>query len=114
MAALSDTQKQRRAPRFAVTPRGTILNGANSLKVIVQDVSDSGLSLICSREFTIDTLLDLKLQLSPSATIDCTVEVRHSSDVGTGTKIVSMDEANRRVYERYLQEFFAQQLGKSG
>jgi PilZ domain len=114
MAVPSDSQKQRRAPRFAVTPRGMILNGANSLRVIVQDVSDSGLSLICSKEFATGTLLDLKLQLSPSTEIECTVEVRHSSDVGTGTRIVSMDEANRRIYERYLQEFFSQQLGRSG
>jgi hypothetical protein len=113
MATTPKKPNQRSAPRYAITPRGEILDGLTLVKVqvLIQDISDNGLSLVCSREFEPGQILDLKLQLSPSATVECKVEVRHSSDVGTGTKIVSMDDKNRRMYDQYLQEFFSQRLG---
>jgi hypothetical protein len=103
---------QRSAPRFPVTPRGEIFDGSTmvKVKVLIQDVSDNGMSLVCTREFQPGQILDLKLQLSPSATLECKVEVRHSNELCTGTKIVSIDDKNRRMYDQYLQEFFSQRL----
>jgi hypothetical protein len=101
---------QRRAPRFAVTPRGELSDGTGTVKALIQDISDSGMSLVCSKEYAPGTVLDLKLNLSASSTIECKIEVRYSSDMGTGCKIVDMDERNRRAYDHFLQEFFSQRL----
>ena len=112
--AASNKSHPQRAPRFPVTPKGEIFDGDRTLRALIQDVSDNGVLLVCSKEFNKGDILGLRLHLSPSVFVDCEVEVRHSNDMGTGTKIVSMDEKNRRAYERYLQEFFSQQLGKLG
>ncbi len=114
MAAGSGKSTPPRALRFVVTPKAEILDGTTTIKAIIQDVSDSGLLLVCSREFARGQQLGLRLQLAPGSFIDCTIEVRHSNDLGTGARIISMDEKNRRAYDQYLQEYFSQQLGKLG
>jgi hypothetical protein len=114
MAAANDKSRPKRAPRFPVTPKGEVIEDGKTLRAIVQDVSDSGLLFVCSKEFEPGQILGLRLQLSAGSFVDCEIEVRHSNDMGTGARIVAMDDLNRRVYERYLQEFFSTQLGKSG
>jgi hypothetical protein len=114
MAAVSNKPNLRRAPRFQATPKGELSDGATSVLALIQDISDEGFLLVCSKEFPVGTVLGLKIQISPNSLLDCAVEVRHSSDMGTGVKILSMNEHNRRVYERYLQEYFSHQLGKLG
>ncbi len=106
----ANTPNQRRSPRFAVTPRGELSDGVSTVKVLIQDISDSGMSLVCSKDYAPGAILDLKLNLSASTTIECEIEVRYSSDMGTGCKIVDMDDRNRRAYDHYLQEFFSQRL----
>ena len=114
MAAGSNKANLRRAQRFMVTPRGELSDGATTVKVLIQDISDEGLLLVCSKAFAVGQTLSLKFQVSQNTFIDCTVEVRHSSDLGTGTKIVAMTDQNRRAFERYLQEYYSHQLGKLG
>jgi hypothetical protein len=113
MAAGSEKSNPPRAPRFAGTLRGEISDGSAWVKVLIQDVSDNGVSLVCSKAFGAGKIADLRLQLR-SNLIECKVEIRHSNDMGTGVKIVTMDERNRRAYDQYIQEFFSQQLGKLG
>jgi PilZ domain len=112
MAASSNKTNQRRVPRIKATPRGELIKGGNSTKVLLQDISDEGILLICSREFEAGEICELKIQLSPGSLIDCTVEVRHSSDLGTGVKILSMNELSRRILDRYLQEHFSHNHGR--
>ena len=112
--AANDKSNLRRASRFPVTPKGELFDGEKTFRVLIQDVSDTGVLLVCSKEFQPGQVLTLSLQLSASNFVDCEIEVRHSNELGTGARIVSMDEKNRQAYERYLQEFFSQQLGKSG
>ena len=112
--AANDKSNLRRAPRFPVTPKGELFDGVKTLRALIQDVSDTGVLLVCSKEFAPGQVLTLSMQLSPGTFVNCEIEVRHSSDMGTGARIVSMDEKNRQAYERYLQEYFSHQLGKSG
>ena len=114
MAAGPNDENLRHAQRLAVTPRCEVLDGTTTIKALIQDVSDEGMLLVCSKIFTPGQKLGLKLLLSASQVVECTVEVRHSNDMGTGLKIEAMDGINRRVYDVYLQEYFSQQLGKLG
>jgi hypothetical protein len=104
----------RKAPRFAVTPKSDVFFGGKIYKALVQDLSDSGMLLICNREFAVGDILGVHLNLAPGVAVDCEVEVRHSSELGTGAKIDFMDDLNRKNYQSYLQEFFSHQLNKSG
>lgn len=102
----------RRSQRLLLTPKGEISDGTTTVKALLQDVSASGMLLVCSKNFTAGQTLTLKFQVSTGTIIDVKVEVRHSSDMGTGVRILSMSDQHRRAYDRYLQEYFAQHLGR--
>jgi hypothetical protein len=104
----------RKGRRYVVTPKGEAFDGEQTVKILVQDISDSGLLLVCNRTFAPGATLALTFRPSPSVTIECVCEVRHSSDLGTGVKIINMSEPHRRAFDRFLQEYYAQQLGRLG
>lgn len=112
MAAPPNRSNQRRAQRIKVTPRGEVSDGASVVKVLLQDLSDEGFLMVCSREFHAGETLNLKFQISPGSSIECAVEVRHSSELGTGVKIVSMNDQSRRTFDHYLQEYFSHNHGR--
>lgn len=113
MAASKD-DNLRRSQRLVVTPKGEIFDGTTWTKALIQDISAGGLLLISSKIFTRGQTLTVKLQISGGSVVECTAEVRHSGDMGTGVQINSMSDQHRRAYERYLQEYFSQHLGRLG
>jgi hypothetical protein len=114
VATASDNENLRRSQRLLVTPKGEVSDGTTSVKALLQDVSNGGMLLICSKTYTPGQTLTLKLQVSTGTIVECQVEVRHSSDMGTGVRIAFMSDQHRRAYDRYLQEYFSQHLGKLG
>ena len=106
------TTNARRAPRLLATPKGEVSDGTSVARALLQDVSDEGILFLCSKSYAPGQKLTLKFQASGDVFIECQVEVRHSSDMGTGVKIVSMSEPHRRAYDAYLQEYFSHHLGR--
>ena len=104
----------RKSPRLAVTPKSEITHEGKSYKAIVQDISDTGMLLLSSRDFDPGARLHVRLSLSASVTVECVVIVRHCTDMGIGAQIESMDERNDKTYHGYLQEYFSHQLNRSG
>lgn len=102
---------QRKAARLAITPRGDLYDGKTFMRALVQDVSDTGMLLVTAKEFTVGSILGFRLKVSDSVTIDCELEVRYSSENGTGVRIDYMDDANRKAYDEFLRECYGQQLG---
>jgi biotin operon repressor len=113
MAASKDPDL-RRSQRLIVTPKGEVFDGSAWARTLIQDISASGLLLVCSKTFAPGQKLALKLHISSATIVECTVEVRHSNDMGTGVQIRSMSDQHRRTYDRYLQEYFSQHLGRLG
>jgi c-di-GMP-binding flagellar brake protein YcgR len=107
MADAPDKAQQRKTPRITVTPKSDIFYEDKLYRALVQDLSDGGMLLLCTREFAPGTIIGVHLNLAPGVAVDCEVEVRHCSDAGIGVKIDYMDDANRKAYQAYLQEFFA-------
>lgn len=114
MADAHDKAQLRKAPRITVTPKSDIFYEDKLYRALVQDLSDGGMLLLCTREFTPGTIIGVHLNLAPGVAVDCEVEVRHCSDAGIGVKIDYMDDANRKAYQAYLQEFFSHDLNKLG
>jgi hypothetical protein len=112
--AVSKDDDLRRSQRLMVTPKGEVFDGSTWTKALIQDISTRGMLLVSSKIFTRGQTLTVKLQISGGSVIECTVEVRHSSDMGTGVQINSMSDPHRRAYERYLQEYYSQHLGRLG
>ncbi|MBM3340951.1 MAG: PilZ domain-containing protein [Betaproteobacteria bacterium] len=100
----------RRTQRIALTPKAELSDGVTSYKAIIQDVSDEGLLLVCTRAFKPGQRLRLKFQLFDGPIIECVVEVRHSNDLGTGVEIATISKADQNAYTHYIQEFVAQRL----
>jgi hypothetical protein len=113
MAASKDDDL-RRSQRLVVTPRGEVYDGATWTRALIQDISARGMLLICSKTFELGQQLTIKLQISSGTVVECTAEVRHSSDIGTGVNILAMSDQHRRAYDRYMQEYFSQHLGRLG
>ncbi len=101
--ALSAKSHRPRAPRVVATPRGEVFDGATWSKVLIQDISECGVLMICTQPFESGQTLGLRLLPSANEFIDCTIEVRHSNKLATGAMIVSMDKKYRQAYDRYLR-----------
>lgn len=114
MAIPPDKVFQRKSPRFTVTPKSDIFFEDKMYKALAQDLSDSGMLLLCSRDFDAGAIIGVHLNLAPGIAVDCEVEVRHCTEMGIGVKIDYMDDQNRKAYQIFLQEQFSQQLNKSG
>ena len=62
--ATSDKVFQRKSPRFTVTPKSDIFFEDKIYKALVQDLSDSGMLLLCNREFDSGTIIGVHLNLA--------------------------------------------------
>lgn len=92
--------------RAAVTRRGALTAGNESFPCIVQDMSDSGLLLMCTRPLIVGQALRFKCELFPEKTLECMIEVVHKNDDSIGTKIIEIDEQGAKLIQLFLQEHF--------
>ena len=77
---------------------------------VVQDMSDSGFLILCSKELAVGQILEFRCELFPEKTLNCKIEVRHVSSKGMGTKLVEIDNRGARLIELYLQEQYSLKL----
>jgi len=101
--------------RIAVKERGTLKDGSLSIgedwfPCMVQDMSDSGFLILCSKELEVGQLLEFRCQLFPEKTLNCKIEVRHVSTQGMGTKVVEIDNRGTSLVKLYLEEQYSLKL----
>jgi hypothetical protein len=101
--------------RIAVREKGSLSAGSVSIgdawfPCVVQDMSDSGFLILCSKELSVGQVLEFRCELFPEKTLNCKIEVRHISPAGMGTKIKDIDGRGTRLVELYLQEQFSLKL----
>lgn len=92
--------------RAAVTRRGALTAGTESFPCVVQDMSDSGMLIICTRPLIVGQTLHFKCDLFPEKTLECMIEIVHISEDGAGTKIIEIDEQGAKLIQLFLQEHF--------
>jgi len=119
MAAMKGRELRAEA-RVAVKEKGALKEGAvaaDALAVgdgwfpcMVQDMSDSGFHILCSKELAVGQLLDLKCELFPGRTLACRIEVRHVGSKGAGTKVVEIGERGANLIKLYLEEQYSLKL----
>jgi hypothetical protein len=107
----SDFRELRRTQRLLLTPKGEISDGGSPIKTLIRNISRGGMLLACDRQFRIGQKLKIKFQALGDDIIHCEVEVRHSSDSGTGVEILSMGHEHRRAFHRYLDDYIARRQG---
>jgi hypothetical protein len=77
---------------------------------VVQDMSDTGFLILCSKEVPVGQILDFRCPLFPEKTLSCKIQVRHISPNGMGTKVVEIDGRGSRLIELYLEEQYSLRL----
>lgn len=92
--------------RVAVTRRGALTAGGESFPCVVQDMSDSGFLLMCTRPLIIGQTLQFRCELFPDQILECMIEVVHIGESGVGTKIIEIDESGAKLVQLFLQEHF--------
>ena len=101
--------------RIAVRERGSLKGGTlhageDWFPCVVQDMSDSGFLILCSKEVPVGQLLEFRCQLFPEKTLNCKIEVRHVGPHGTGTKVVEIDNRGSNLVKLYLEEQYSLKL----
>jgi hypothetical protein len=119
MAAMKGRELRAEA-RIAVKEKGVLKEGAVAAAALavgdewfpcmVQDMSDSGFHILCSKELAVGQLLDLKCELFPGRTLACRIEVRHVGSKGAGTKVVEIGERGANLIKLYLEEQYSLKL----
>jgi len=104
--------------RIAVREKGSLSAGSLNIgdawfPCVVQDMSDSGFLILCSKELSVGQVLEFRCELFPEKTLNCKIEIRHISSLGMGTKIKDIDGRGTRLVELYLQEQYSLKLNKS-
>lgn len=113
MSERSGSVFNRKKPRLDVTPKADIHDGDSKFKALIQDLSDTGLAFVCSRSWPSGKLLDMTIYFTQGI-VTAEIEVRHSTDIGTGARFTFMDDISRGVYDKFMQEYFGQHLNRLG
>ena len=108
MAAMRGRELRAEA-RIAVKERGAVKEGSlgagdDWFPSMVQNMSDSGFLILCSKEVPVGQVLEFRCQLFPEKTLNCKIEVRHISPRGMGTKVVEIDNRGSSLVKLYLEE----------
>ena len=90
--------------------RGSLGDAAEWFPCMVQDMSDSGFLILCSKEVSVGQLLDFRCELFPGKTLICKIEVRHISPAGMGTKVAEIDGRGNGLIKLYLEEQYSLKL----
>ena len=114
MAALKGRELRAEA-RIAVKEKaslkeGSLGSGEDWFPCMVQDMSDSGFLILCSKELSVSQVLEFRCQLFPEKTLNCKIEVRHVSSSGMGTKIIEIDRRGSGLIQLYLEEQYSLKL----
>jgi len=101
--------------RIPVREKGSLSEGSANVgdawfPCVVQDMSDSGFLILCSKEVSVGQVLEFRCQLFPEKTLNCKIEVRHISPSGVGTKVTEIDRRGSGLIQLYLQEQYSLKL----
>src|SRR3970282_1586134 len=96
--------------RISIRERGSLNTGEAWFPCVVQDMSDSGFQILCSKELSVGQVLDFRCELFPEKTLNCKIEIRHISRSGMGTKITEIDKRGSGLVQLYLQDQYSLKL----
>lgn len=108
------TRDLRAEARISVSQRGSLNSGEAWFPCMIQDMSDNGFLIICTKRLSVGQVLDFRCELFPGKQLDCKIEIRHIGENGMGTKIVEIDGNGTRLCQLFLQEQYSNNLNKAG
>lgn len=105
-------RETRAEARVSVREKGSLSAGSLGTEdawfpCLVQDMSDSGLQILCSQELSVGQILDFRCELFTEKTLKCKIEIKHINRSGMGTKIIEIDDRGAGLIQLYLQEQYS-------
>jgi PilZ domain len=103
----------RAEPRVSVSCHGTLRLGESSAPCFIQNMCSRGFLIRSSKELPVGKILQLRCELDPERTVECTVEVRHVNRDCLGARVIEISDDGRILCKRFLEEQHALQRGGS-
>jgi hypothetical protein len=102
--------EKRKAPRIDVTMRAALIKGTTTYACLVQNVSTSGIYMVCGSPFVPCDVLTCRFEVDNRELIEAVVQVKHCDDFGIGVEIRQMSEKAASLYSRFLEGFYSERL----
>jgi hypothetical protein len=93
--------------RVPITHRGTLVVPSVPIPCLIQDFSTKGFLIMCTEQFKVGDILELRCELYPGRFLECKIEVRHTNDDCLGTKIVEASNAALLLCRQFIDEHFS-------
>lgn len=99
-----DKPELRGEPRIAVSCRGTLRLGETSAPCLIQNMCRRGFLIKFSKELPVGKVLQLRCQLYPEQSVECTVQVRHVNRGCLGARVIEISEDGEMLCRKFLEE----------
>jgi PilZ domain len=107
------TRELRGEARTPVSQKAVLSSGVPPwLPCRVMNMSDNGLSIICTKQFPVGQVLEFKCELYPERHLECKIEIRHVSAECMGAKIVEINKQAMKLYQLFLEEEYSAKLNR--
>ena len=102
--------------RISVTKRGLLTSTDDPYALtqaderfpcLIQNMSETGFLLMCTRQLELGQILDLRCELFPQKVLECKLEVVHVGDSVIGTRIVDISASSASLCKSFLDGHFS-------
>ncbi len=94
-----------REVRFPLSRRGELSDGDTRFPCLIQDISVSGIFIICARNSAVGQELGVRFELTPGHFHQCKIRVQHIDDGCFGAEITVAEQDNR-VFQHFVENRF--------
>lgn len=96
--------EMRAEPRIPVSFRGTLILGDTSAPCLIQNMCSRGFLIKHSKELPVGQVLQLRCELYPAKSIECTVQVRHVNAECLGARVIEISDEGKVLCLQFLEE----------
>jgi hypothetical protein len=96
--------------RVSVSCQGTLRLGDTTAPCLIQNMCSRGFLIKSSKALPVGRVLQLRCELYPEKTVECTVEVRHVNADCLGARVIEISDDGRILCRQFLEEQHAASL----
>jgi len=98
--------EQPRDVRFPYNRRGELSYNGTRFLCLIQDISVSGLFIVCARDPDVGQELGVRFELTPEYFHQCKIRVQHVEDGCFGAKIIDVEKQENKIFQDYVEKRF--------
>ena len=98
-----------RPRRFRISRRGQLASGDHRFACLIQDISETGMFIICNYDLEIGLEVEVRFELEPGLHFEAKIKVRHIDEGCFGAEIIETDPDSGSNWKQFLEKSFAGQ-----